>query len=223
MNKALLEEKIEELHRKINSFRLRTFRKIRHRRLKQKNFTLISNNCWGGMVYQAYDLGKQSPTVGTFFYASEYMLFLEHLHDALSGDITFIRPEESRHWEVLQKREDVYSFPIGILPGGAEICFLHYHSEEEARDKWVRRCARVLWDKMIVKFNDQNLCTEREIQAFDNMDFEHKLIFTCRDWPISRKHYIKIRQFPVRDCIQFSWEPFCDGYAIHLTKLLNNL
>jgi len=215
--------KCEMLHRKINSARLIAFRQIRNKRLKEKSFTILSNNCWGGMVYQAYDLEKQSPTIGSFFYASEYILFLEHLREALNGELYFITPEESKHWEVLKTRNDVHTFPIGVLPGGAEICFLHYHTEDEAREKWRRRCERIHWDKMIVKFNDQNMCTEKEIIAFDKLVFDHKLLFTCKDWPIDRRHYIKIHQFPAGDYLQFSWEPFCDSVYINLTKLINSL
>ena len=152
---------IELLHRNAHSARLSLFKKRRNYRLRKKEFTLISNNCWAGMVYQAYDLEKQSPTIGSFFYASEYILFLEHLREALNGELYFITPEESKHWEVLKTRNDVHTFPIGVLPGGAEICFLHYHTEDEAREKWRRRCERIHWDKMIVKFNDQNMCTEK--------------------------------------------------------------
>ena len=223
MNKKEFEKQAEQLHRRLNSVRQRALKKVRNRRLKQKNFTLISNNCWAGMVYQAYDLEKQSPTVGLFFYSPEYILFLKHIHEALSGELRFIKPQESRYWNELKERKDGYSFPIGVLPGGAEICFLHYHSEKEARDKWTRRCKRVCWEKMIVKFNDQNLCTEEDMKAFDKLEFAHKLIFTCRDWPIPRDHYIKIRQFPKRDCLQFSWEPFSDTTHFKMTKLLNTL
>lgn len=216
-------DQIEIIHTKFNSIRLTSFKKLRNYRLSQKHFTIISNNCWGGMVYQAYNLKKQSPTVGTFFYAPEYIVFLQNYKKALNGEIEFIRPEQSRYWEVLRCRKDGCSFPIGVLPGGSEICFLHYKSEDEAQRKWQRRCKRINWDKMIFKFNDQNLCTEKEIVAFDSLDVDNKLLFTCKDWGINKKHYIKIYQFPKNNCIRFSWEPFCDSIYLNLTKMINNL
>ncbi len=54
-------------------FRLRVLKyvrkvpaKLRRKALRFTDFTIISNNCWGGMIYESYNLPKQSPTVGLF-------------------------------------------------------------------------------------------------------------------------------------------------------------
>lgn len=41
--------------------------KSRREKLTHTDFTIISNNCWGGTVYEAHNLPKESPTVGMFF------------------------------------------------------------------------------------------------------------------------------------------------------------
>lgn len=47
-----------------------------------REFTIISNNCWGGTVYESYGLPKQSPTVGMFVMPRDFETFdalpLEH-------------------------------------------------------------------------------------------------------------------------------------------------
>lgn len=40
----------------------------RKKQLKSTDFTIISNNCWGGMIYESYNLPKESPTVGMFLW-----------------------------------------------------------------------------------------------------------------------------------------------------------
>lgn len=108
--------------------------------LKTKDFTIISNNCWGGTVYEAYDLPKGSPTVGMFFIAKDYIEFLSDLKGYIAGKLVFIKPEESR-WKEMKEVSDDKRFghyPVGVLSNGKntiEIFFLHYHSEQEARDK----------------------------------------------------------------------------------------
>lgn len=52
---------------------------------------------------------------------------------------------------------------------------MHYHSEQEAREKWERRIQRINWDKLLVKFNDQNGCTETEVEKFMSLPFKNKL------------------------------------------------
>ena len=46
--------------------------------VKKNTPTIFSNNCWGGMIYESYNLPKNSPTVGLFFFADDYIFFLEH-------------------------------------------------------------------------------------------------------------------------------------------------
>ncbi len=52
------------------------FAKQRRAEMKQTDFTIISSNCWGGMIYESYDLSKETPTVGMLFKASDYIRFL---------------------------------------------------------------------------------------------------------------------------------------------------
>ena len=36
----------------------------RRKEINKTHFTIISNNCWGGGIYESYNLIKQSPTIG---------------------------------------------------------------------------------------------------------------------------------------------------------------
>ena len=56
----------------------------RKKQLKSTDFTIISNNCWGGMIYESYNLPKESPTVGMFFMAKDYIEFLSDLKGLLN-------------------------------------------------------------------------------------------------------------------------------------------
>ena len=50
------------------------------------------------------------------------------------------------------------SYPLALLDD-IEIHFLHYQSESEAREKWQRRLARIHWDNLYFKFNDNDQCS----------------------------------------------------------------
>ena len=201
----------------------------RGKKLNNRNFTIISNNCWGGTVYEAYNLPKESPTVGMFFMAEDYITFLSDLKGYINGTLEFIKPERSRWKDASQVSGDKRfgSYPVGVLSNGknnVEIFFLHYHSEEEAKDKWERRCKRINWDKLLVKFNDQNGCMSKNVQAFMNLPFKNKLFFTCKEWPgISRGGYTVIWQFPKHDSIMASYEPIGKNKYIDITSVINRL
>lgn len=70
----------------VNGFKLllrnkyiRSTSNFRKRKINNIDFTIISNNCWGGLVYESYGLPKNSPTVGMFFMAEEYIKFVSNL------------------------------------------------------------------------------------------------------------------------------------------------
>lgn len=116
------------------------FAEQRKKGLVSTDFTIISNNCWGGMIYESYNLPKNSPTVGMFFMAKDYIEFLSDLRGYLNGNLSFIEPQASRWKDVPQISADKRfgTYPIGVLSNGKntiEIFFLHYHSEQEAREK----------------------------------------------------------------------------------------
>ncbi|MBV5343054.1 DUF1919 domain-containing protein, partial [bacterium] len=65
---------------KIKDSTLNKLNDVYCRRLRKQNknldFTIISNNCWGGGIYEDLNLKYNSPTVGLFFYAPCYIEFL---------------------------------------------------------------------------------------------------------------------------------------------------
>lgn len=50
--------------------------KRRNSKLKSKDFSIISNNCFAGIVYQHLGLQYNTPTIGLYFYPDEYIKFL---------------------------------------------------------------------------------------------------------------------------------------------------
>ena len=206
----------------LKQYRLR-FAVIRKKQLMNTDFTVISNNCWGGMLYESYGLQKMSPTVGMFFMADDFIKFCADLKGYTSKPLAFIPPDKSRYANDLKKDKRFGSYPIGVIDD-IEIMFLHYHSEQEAKEKWERRCARINWDKLIVKFNDQNGCNEEHVKAFSKLPLKHKLFFTIHKWSVSRwEGYCFIRQFTNDKCVTASHEPFGINRYINLTRLINSL
>lgn len=148
------------------------------RSIKSKNFSVISNNCWAGRLYQYLDMPYLSPTAGLYFFAPDYIKFVSDLHRYLNTPLHFINPEESKYYEEIKKRGQTEK-PVGILDD-VEIVFLHYKTKEEAEEKWNRRKERVNFDNIILKFSRMDLCTEKEIAEFDSLPFQNKFILNNR-------------------------------------------
>lgn len=157
------------------------FAKCRLRRLERSDFSIISNNCWAGTVYRYFGLPYQSPTVGLYFFASDYVKFSADLRHYLSVPIRFIDPRSSSHFDVLKDRGELDK-PIGMLDD-VEVVFLHYRTAEEAAQKWERRVGRVNWDNLFIKFSQMNGCSVEDLSKFDQIAFPNKVCFTAEPHP----------------------------------------
>lgn len=184
--------------------------------LRNKNFSIISNNCWGGRIYQRYGLQYTSPTVGLLFFADEYIRFLSDIKYYLSLDLEFIPKTKSRYYQFYSDKNKYY--PIGVLDD-VEIVFLHYKSEDEAREKWNRRKQRINWDNLIVKFNDQNRATQEHIVAFDNLPYKNKLCFVAHKVE-GTSCTIHFSEYENEECIKNDIESY--QRYINIDKYLND-
>ena len=106
---------IEGIRLKLLEIRRKGLAFYRIKKINKKNFTIISNNCWGGEVYESYNLIKQSPTVGLFFMASDYIKFISDLKIYLKKDLQFIDPKESRYYEKVKHSNKYGKYPVAKL------------------------------------------------------------------------------------------------------------
>lgn len=149
---------------------------VRQRRLRGTDFTIISNNCWAGHVYRRYGLNYNTPTVGMYFFPDEYLRFVSNLKVNVNLPMSFIPVEKSKHYKRLKELNQI-NVPIALLGDNIEIVMLHYHSEEEVLEKWNRRKQRINWDYLLVKNTQMNGMTGTQVKEFDELPFEHKIIF----------------------------------------------
>lgn len=194
----------------------------RVKKLKNINFTIISNNCWGGTIYESYHLKKTSPTVGMFFMAEDYIKFLSNMRYYLESELQFIEPEESKYKRELSADRRWGHYPIGKIKD-IELFFLHYHSREEAKEKWNRRCKRINWDRMLIKFNDQNECSEDLIKRFISLPYKNKICFVVSDNESPEKGIYKIKSPKKYGHVMASYEPFGANRTVNINDVINNL
>lgn len=197
---------------------------LRRKKLKDNNFTIISNNCWGGTVYESYGIKKLSPTVGMFIMPEDYLKFVANLDYYLKQPLEFIDPDDSKWREVLQKKSNWKTYLVGKI-GDIELQMLHHHNEDVARRKWESRIKRVNKNRLIFKFNDQNGATREQIERFMKLPLENKLCFVADEAFQVTKEVIVIKQpkkYKMRG-IMASREPFGNSKYINITDYINKI
>lgn len=107
------------------------------KRLKNHDFTIVSNNCVGGIIY--HDLGEQfrSPTINLWLTPTDFVVFAQHLEYYLSLPI--------------EKTSSKESYPVGVINGKygvIHIYFQHYNTFDEAVVKWKERTKRINWESI---------------------------------------------------------------------------
>lgn len=157
---------------------------LRRQGLTNLDFSIISNNCWAGRVYQFFNLPYSSPTIGLYFFPSDFNLFCNSLRYYTSLSPKIIQIENSKWRNKLPELHQDGKFPLIAKIEDIELMLLHYHSEQEFMEKWHRRCKRINFNNLIFKSNDQNHCTFEDFDNFCKLDLPGKKVFLCanKDW-----------------------------------------
>lgn len=179
-------ETLMRLYGKVKIIVLNLYRRILYvnklKRIIDSNTTVISNNCFAGRIYNDLGLPYNSPTVGLYFFYPDYIVFLQYLEHYISCELKF-RKESKYDLGRERHIKAGKSYPIGYLEYNGidvEIEFLHYKSEQEALEKWNRRCRRINLDKLVVIGCDRDCCTKNDIDAFDVLPYKHKYFLSSR-------------------------------------------
>lgn len=145
--------------------------------LKDENFSIICNNCLGGLIYQYYNIEYRTPTLGLFILAKDYVKFLADIKFYLSKQLEFITVKDSMYYDDYKEFEDQINFPIARLHD-IEILFMHYKDKEEVMEKWYRRIKKINWNNLIVIMAENETCNYDVIKDFNNLPFINKVCFT---------------------------------------------
>lgn len=155
----------------------RIFRKGINRRNRQRltnqDFSLLCNNCNGGII--THDLGQQfrSPTVNLFFIEDHFIRFCENFEHYISQPLVIC--EDPQH-------KPGFDYPVCNL-GDLELHFMHYASFEQAREKWESRTARICRDNLFVMWTFFGGTNEAWLERFDKLPFANKVAFTEKPFP----------------------------------------
>jgi uncharacterized protein (DUF1919 family) len=158
------------------------------RKLVDKEFSLICNNCVAGLIYQKFGLKYTSPTVGLYFFSEDYITFLENFKYYIKQPLKFVNT--SKHLEANQQRKvkkypaglfrKISNYPIGVLGDNIEIHFLHCKDEIEANDKWTRRTSRLHLNRLFFIYSDRDNFREEFFHRYEKLNFEHKIFFSSK-------------------------------------------
>ena len=157
----------------------------RKRRLKNHNFTIISNTCVGGVIYNALGERFNSPTINLVIWEEEFLTFCNNLRKYSQCSIQELAPIESGI--------NYVSYPVGLLKGkeynlpDITVRFVHYHSFEEAKQKWESRFKRVNYNNIFIIMERGMNPNEVIMDEFESLPYKNKVFLSSitqsERWP----------------------------------------
>lgn len=158
-----------------NKFRKTIFKKIyqpklikeNKLRLRNSDFSIICNNCLGGILYHDFGLKFLSPTINLYFEANDYLEFLENLEFYLNCEIT----------DGSTSNEEI----IGLLNNKLKLHAIHYSSFEELKSKWEERKQRVNFNNLFIIGSYRDGFNDELVQRFCNLPYKNKIFFSHKD------------------------------------------
>lgn len=133
-------------------------------KLKNKNFTLIASNCNGCFICHDLNVRFNSPFVNLYLDARDFIKYLKNMEHYNNCELSFINKEN-------------IDYPVGMLDD-IKLYFVHYESEEQARNKWIERSKRINLENLFVLMTDRDGCTKDDLIEFDNLPYKNKIVFT---------------------------------------------
>lgn len=153
----------------------RHFKKLRSR-LSNTEFTLVTNNCVGGVIYHNLGLQFNSPTINLSIRGEDYLHFVENFKYYMGCKVT-------------QIKDDTVSYPVGMLVSddpqypSIKIYFDHYDSFDSAVNKWHERIKRINYDKLVFLWEFYNeLYDDSLALKFDSLPINKLLLLHDNVW-----------------------------------------
>lgn len=121
-------------------------------KVKNKNFTIISDDGWGGEVYKAFNLQPLSPFIGIKIYNDDFLELISNLKYYVACSLKFKDVLESKH---IKNHKYTFgkTYPMAILGDKVELHFINYDSADDATKKWTERVERINWNNLFVKMD----------------------------------------------------------------------
>lgn len=186
--------------------------------LKNKDFTIISNNCTVGYIYQYFGLPYRTPTEGIGLSIDDYLKLIQKPKHYFTYPLKFINPQNTERY----KSGEHFVYPVAKIDD-ITVYFRHYPTKNEAEEKWCRRSARINYDNLFFLLTESETMRDEHVDQFLEVLSQTKIpgiIITSKS--ISGINIISVKDVPRVNNIP-QWRPDIVLNTIDWKKELNKL
>ena len=175
-------------------------------------------------MYGYLGMKYESPTAGLVIPPDDFVKFCKGFEGYIKLPVEPMNVDEARHQKLFRKLNEVHGDLVYGKVGDIEICFLHYPTFEEAKEKWERRTKRVDLKRVIYKNDDNNYMSDEDFEAWNEFASSSNSYFvTCHKELVDRSK-AKITRLTDYVLPDFpDWVASLEGSRRGTARLINRL
>lgn len=162
------------------------------KKIKNSDFTILSCNCMGGLIYHELGMKFTSPTINTMILSADFLKFVSNLDYYLEQELRFTS-------EPIHVNGERVTCPVAFLDD-VMISFTHYKTDEESKIKWNERKKRINYDNMYVVFNDRDGVTIDDVKKVNWSRFKNVAVFTAKEYD-DCDCAVYLKRYKKNDCV----------------------
>lgn len=147
----------------------------KRKKVNNHTFTLLTNNCLGGIIYHDLHIKFNSPLINLWLYPKDFIKFCKNIDYYISLNLEFVKIKNN-------------SYPVGKLDD-IYLYFQHYDNEQDALLKWNERKKRINKNNIYIILSEKDGCTYDDLLEFDKLPYKNKVIFTHINYPKIKSAY----------------------------------
>ena len=137
----------------------------KYRQLQRSHLSILSVNCFGGIMSHMLALPFYTPFINLFLTNPDFIKFLEDPHTYLEKNLIYCKQEFDS--------KKTYDFPVATC-GDILLRMMHYKTFEDSVENWEKRKARINWDNLFVTMWSID---EELLERFDKLPYKKKVCF----------------------------------------------
>ena len=171
---------IDIIKKKIRTLLRYNLNKTNRKKLKNNNFSIIANNCIGGVLYHELDMPFLSPFINLYVEPRDFIKFLKSPHEYLNYELVNVSDE------MPQENYPVAKLKVILLHG------VHYDSFDNLKISFEKRSKRINWSNLYIIMCERDGCTYEDLLEFDKLEYKNKIVFVHKQMPeVKSAYYIK--------------------------------
>lgn len=150
----------------------------KYKKLRRSQLSILSMNCFAGLLYNRFGLPFLSPTVNMFTTDKDFLKFLKNPQKNVEAKLKLLRTARNDALKI--------DYPVFKI-GDVEWEMNHYGDANIAKQKWKERGGRINWFNLLVTMYTEN----PEILAeFDELPYAKKICLVPFQSELDSAYYI---------------------------------